>query len=68
MGSVIDYKCEVPLLEPELIDVTVILHGRYQMKIAMGTLNVLCALMKIDALMIEESRRKEKNKKQIILS
>ncbi len=75
LGSVIDYKFEVPLLEPELIDVTMILHSQYQVKITMETLNVLCgatkapsALMKIHALMIAESRREETNEETKVLS
>ncbi len=62
-GSIIDYKCSVGLLSHELIEVTLILDGQYQVKFPMETLNVLCgakeaphALMKIHALMIRESR------------
>ncbi len=74
-GSVIDYKCKIPLLEPELIDVSMILYGQYQVKITRETLNVLCgatkapsALMKIHALMIKESRREEVNEETKVLS
>ncbi len=75
LGSVFDYKCDTPLLEPELIDVTIILHSQYQVKMTMETLNMLCgatkapsALMKIHALMIAESRREEVNEETKVIS
>ncbi len=75
LGSVIGYKCETPLVEPDLIDVTMTLHIQYQTKNTMETLNVLSgatkapsALMKTHALMIGESRREEVNEETKVLS
>ena len=51
------------------------MHSQYQVRIIMETLNVLCgatkapsALMKIHALIIEESRREEINEETKVLS